>query len=190
MNKYPKYVETNGKQFEINTDFRIALECSEISRNQAIGDNEKCLAIIYKLFGEKGLEDHENRYKLFTLAIKYLKCGETTSDDTTNDKEPSMDFEQDEGYIKASFMSDYGIDLDKANLHWWQFNDLLKGLTEDCILNRVRYIREEPLTDKKGKELEKWKEMKKQVELRHVKTKEEKDLDDQWAKVMRKDDEK
>ena len=68
------------------------------------------------------------------LIMKYLQCGE---DEENIDEESTMSFTQDIGYIKASFMSDYNIDLDKEKMSWWQFNDLLKGLTEDSILNRV-----------------------------------------------------
>ena len=37
---------------------------------------------------------------------------------------------------------DYKIDLDEVDLHFWQFYDLMQGLTESSVLNRVRSIRE------------------------------------------------
>jgi len=49
----PKYVKVDGELYEINTDFRVALECENISRDKKIGDYERGLAIIYKLFGER-----------------------------------------------------------------------------------------------------------------------------------------
>ena len=49
----PKYVKVDGELYEINTDFRVALECNEVARNKNIGDYERSMAIIYKLFGEK-----------------------------------------------------------------------------------------------------------------------------------------
>ena len=111
------------------------------------------------------------------------RCGKEIRD---VDKEPSMDFKQDTGYIKASFMSDYKLDINNIELHWWLFCDLLQGLTEDSVLSRVRMIREEPLSGKKGKELEKWIEAKSQVELKYPKTQKEKELDEYWEKQMKR----
>jgi len=179
MNRYPEFLEIDGKQYKINTDFRLALKCDEIFRNETIGDYEKTLAIIYILLGEKALSDHENHDAMIKLLTKYLLCGKE-AEELSNDKEPSMSFKQDTGYIKASFMSDYKIDLDKTELHWWQFFDLLQGLTENSVLNRVRAIREESLSDKKGKERQKWEEAKKQVALKCEKTQKEKEMDEWW----------
>lgn len=185
MNKYPEYIEVANKKYKINTDFRIALECDCIARDSSIGDYEKILAIIYKLLGENALNDYENHESIFNLCQKFLLCGKNIEELEKDEEEPSMDFVQDSGYIKASFMSDYQIDLDKADIHWWAFMDLMKGLTEDSVLNRVRYIREESLSDKKGKELDKWKSMKEKVALKRLKTKEEKEMDDLFDSQMR-----
>lgn len=51
----PKYVKVDNELYNINTDFRIALECNKIAQDKNIGNYERALAIIYKLFGEKGL---------------------------------------------------------------------------------------------------------------------------------------
>ena len=185
MNKYPKYIEVNSKQYKINTDFRIALRCDEIYRDETIGNYEKTLAIIYLLLGNDGLEDYENYDKILKLLTKYL-LRDKEIEDLNIDKEPSMSYKQDEGYIKASFMSDYNIDLDKTEMHYWQFFDLLQGLTENSVLNRVRMIREEDLSGKKGKERQRWEEAKKQVALKKEKTQKEKDLDKFWEEQMKK----
>lgn len=183
MNRYPEYIELkNGKKYKLNTDFRLALKCDEIFRDESVCDYEKTLAIIYILLGDDGLDDFDNHAEIVNLLTKYLQCGKESQE--TN-KEPSMSFKQDVGYIKASFMSDYRIDLDKVDMHWWQFYDLLQGLTDNSILNRVRTIREESLSGKKGKELSRWQEMKKQVELKREKTQKEKELDKFWEEQMK-----
>lgn len=186
MNNYPEYIEADNKKYKINTDFRLALEADEIARDETIGVYEKKLAIIYILLGDEALKDREHHTQIFDLLVKYLRCGKEYENDN-EDKEPSMDFKQDVGYIKASFMSDYGIDLDKTTLHWWFFYDLIQGLTENSVLNRVRSIREEPLSGKKGKELQKWEEAKKQVALKREKTQKEKELDEWWENQIRKE---
>ena len=49
----PQYVKVDNKLYKINTDFRIALECNKIAEDTTIGDLERALAVIYKLFGEE-----------------------------------------------------------------------------------------------------------------------------------------
>ena len=57
-----------------------------------------------------------------------------------------MDFEYDKEFIRASFMSDYSIDLSNREMHFWQFCELISGLTESSILNRVRDLRNTDLS--------------------------------------------
>ena len=134
----PKFVEVNGKRYAINTSFRIAIECQEIALNDDISDYEKALAIIYKLYSDEGLNDVENHASLLELGQKYLLGGKEPNDDNET---PDMDYMQDMSLIEASFMSDYKIDLENQDMHWWKFADLMNGLTEDSALNRIRYLR-------------------------------------------------
>ena len=140
----------------------------------------------------RGVEFSTKPHKLYHCAVhtdseiseEKLKEAEKKYIEQEENKQPSMSFTQDEGYIKASFMSDYHIDLDKDNLHWWEFYDDLVGLTDNCILNRVRRVREEPLKGKKGEELHRWQEAKKAVALKVEKTKREKELDEYWEHLL------
>ena len=164
--KYPKFAEVNGHKYKINTDFRIALECDHIARDTTISDYERSLAIIYKLYGDEGLNNSNNYEELLNKAVDYLKCGfDEIPDD--NFEEENMDFEQDMWRIEASFQSDYKIDLENTKMHFWKFMRLMNGLTEDCILNRTRYVRDFDLKDiKDPKERKKWEKQKKLVALK------------------------
>jgi hypothetical protein len=174
---YPKYVKIGEKKYKINTDFRVAIECQEIALDDSIGDFERALAIIYKLFGDDGLDDSNNYEKLLELAQKYLSCGKKV--DSKTNEEPDMDFIQDMPYIKASFRSDYNINLDDEEMHWWEFYDLINGLSNSemgncCVLNRIRNLRTFDTKDiKDQKELAKINEAKKQVALKKREVKKE-----------------
>ena len=116
--------------------------------------------------------------------MKYLQCGKEIEEN--NKEEANMSFMQDKGYIEASFFSDYSIDLANTNMHFWKFHDLLCGLTEDCVLNRVRFVRDFDISQiKDSKEREKWIKQKKQVALKREKTAEEKRLDDLFEKQLK-----
>ena len=174
---YPKYVKIGEKKYKINTDFRVAIECQEIALDDSIGDFERALAIIYKLFGDDGLDDNNNYEKLLELAQKYLSCGKEI--DSKTNEEPDMDFIQDMPYIKASFRSDYNINLDDEEMHWWEFYNLINGLSNSemgncCVLNRIRNLRTFDTKDiKDPKELDKINEAKKQVALKKREVKKE-----------------
>lgn len=167
---YPEYAEIDGKQYKINTDFRVAIECNRIAEDATIGDLERSLAIIYTLFGDEGINTPEHYEKLLEMAKKYLLCGKEY-DEELNEK-PDMDFVEDYSYITTSFLSDYHIDLDNASMHWWKFMDLMNGLSNSelgdcCILNRIRNLRNFDLKDiKDAKEKDKIRKAQKQVALK------------------------
>jgi hypothetical protein len=145
----PEYAKIGDKKYKINTDYRVALECNKIAEDNTIGNYEKSLAIIYKLFGDDGLDDLENHEKLLDLGQKFLLCGKEF--DTVSNDNPDMDFEQDFDYIEASFMSDYKIDIKEKQIHWWTFFNLMNGLSNSemgncCVLSKVRNLRNEDLS--------------------------------------------
>ena len=167
---YPKYVKVDGKEYKINTDFRVAIECNRIAEDTSIGDFERVLGIIYTLYGEEGMNDYNHYEKLLELAIKYLSCGKEVIGN--NNEKPDMDFVEDMDYIEASFMSDYNIDLSKEEMHWWKFYKLINGLSNSemgncCVLNRIRNLRNFDTKDiKDQKEKERIEKAKKQVALK------------------------
>ena len=176
MSNYPEYVKIGNKRYKINTDFRVAIECQSIATDKSIGDFERALAIIYKLFGDDGIKNTENYDKLLELATKFLSCGKEVK---SSNEEPDMDFVQDMDYIEASFMSDYNIDLQSIEMHWWKFYNLINGLSNSemgscCVLNRVRNLRTYDTKDiKDQKTLEKIRKAKEQVALKKNVTKKE-----------------
>lgn len=171
--KYPEYAKVGDKKYKINTDFRVALECSKISQDTTIGNTERTLAIIYKLFGKEGLDATNDYEALKDIAIKYLNCGKELPNG--NDK-PDMDYEEDEGYIRSSFQYDYKYDpYEQEYCHWFKFFNDLNNLSNSemgdcCVLNRVRNLRNYDLSKTKDpKEREKIRKAKENVALKRYK---------------------
>lgn len=170
MNNYPEYVIIDNERYDINTDFRTAIECNRIAEDETIGDCERALAIIYTLFGDKGLYTPQAHEKLLKVAKNYLSCGKKV--EVNSNEKPDMDYIQDYDYIEASFMSDYHIDLSNEKMHWWKFMKLMNGLSNSefgncCVLNRVRNLRNYDTKDiKDSKEKQKIEEAKRQVALK------------------------
>ena len=145
----PKYVKVDDELYEINTDFRVALACDKIARDKNIGDYERTLAIIYKLFGEKGLLC-SNQQKLIESGLKYLTINKSSEEEKSFKNEPrnknELDFNKCEGLIRSSFKFDYNYDpYELEYLHWYDFYNDLENLSTSefgtcCVLSRIQSI--------------------------------------------------
>jgi len=147
---YPEYVIIDNEEYKINTDFRVVLECNKVATEETIGDFERSLAIIYLLFGDKGIEHQEHYDKLLNYALKFIACG--NEEEINNDKKNNafnkndLDYNKCEGLIRSSFKFDYKYDpYNKEYLHWYEFyNDLSNLSTSEfgtcCALNRILSI--------------------------------------------------
>lgn len=175
----PQYVKVDDKLYKINTDFRIALECNNIAEDKTIGEYERALAIIYKLFGEDGL-DCENQNKLLELGMKYLLLGNDKKELKNENKEKyELDFNKCIGLIKASFKFDYKYDpYELEYLHWYDFYNDLESLSTSefgncCILNRITSIlNQEPKEIKDNKQRQKLIEAQKLLSQKYCKQEE------------------
>ena len=142
----PEYVKIDNKFYKINTDFRVALECDRIARDETIGDYERFLAIVYKLFGDEGL-DCKNQNKLLELGLKYISLGKEQKSLKSHPRDKfQLDFSKCEGLIRSSFKFDYNYDpYELEYLHWYDFYNDLENLSTSefgtcCALNRIQSI--------------------------------------------------
>lgn len=134
MSAYPEFITVDGIDYEINTDFKCALACFDCINDADLSDYERAygvIGILYKVVPH-------NESEALNMSIKYLRCGREIKDAYGK---PDMEYENDMHYIRSSFRSDYAIDLNNTDMHWFEFCELLQGLTDDSILNRVRDIR-------------------------------------------------
>lgn len=144
---YPELAEIDGKEYKINTDFRVGIQCFIAIDDDEIDDFSRALAVIGLLF--KDYESIQNYNEALKIAKKYLTCENKYQRKETK---IDMDFIHDEAYIKASFLSDYKIDLNKLEyMHWYQFCELISGLTDNSILSKVRDLRNLDLSEYKDK---------------------------------------
>lgn len=156
----PQYVKVDDELYKINTDFRVAIECNRIARDTTIGDYERGLAIVYKLFGENGLNCTRIE-KLIELGVRYISLSINEENTNNSDsREPfELDFEKCKGLIRSSFKFDYKYDPYELDyLHWYDFyNDLANLSTSEfgncCILNRVIAILHEDVSKIKDDKL-------------------------------------
>lgn len=177
---YPEYIEVNSNQYKINTDYKVALSCFRAINDDEISDLERAYAVLVLLLG-KNVKQEDEEEALKKCAI-YLRCGKEQNDEL---EEPDFDFEQDVGYITASFRSDYSIDLTKEDMHWYLYNELIEGLTSNCILSKIRELRNFNTDDiQNEKEKEKIIKAKERVALKKKITKEEQEEIDEFNSLF------
>lgn len=179
---YPEYMEIDGKDYKINTDYRVALACFRAINDDEINDTERSLAIVTLLLGE------DFPFELMSLAvpkcINYLRCGR---EENTSEEDIDMDYEQDKGRIMASFRSCYQMDINKENICWWEFNDLIEGLKEDDVLNRVRNIRRanpDEISNEKDRQDLINAQKRLAIKIKEKKTPEQEEIDKFWDKII------
>ena len=139
---YPTEIEVNGITYKINTDYRVALACFKAIEDDSINDTERALAIITLLLGK------DVRYKDYEECLNkcaiYLRCGKEENDDIN---EADMDYLQDEEIIRTSIRQCYHENINEKYLHWWEYNELIEGLTEETALSQIRELRSYDLSD-------------------------------------------
>lgn len=183
---YPTKIEANGRIYEINTDYRVALACLEAINDEEITDLERYFAIEGLLLGFD--INNDDREILKEKMANYLRCGETQN---ISDSEVDFDYFEDLKYIRPSMRQTYyGLDLNKIDyLHWWEYNELISGLLPDSILNRVRDLRNYNINEiKDQKERERIRKAKQQVALKNHKkkaTKEQKESAKKFFDMMK-----
>ena len=180
---YPTKMEANGHIYPINTDYRCALACFKAINDLTITERERYYAIQTILLGENVLEEDE---KILQEKIPiYLRCGK---EENTSQDEIDMDYFQDEALIRTSIKQVYhGLDITKEYLHWYEFNELISGLTEECLLNKVRDLRNYDLseeTDEKRRRKISEAQQRVALKIETPKTKEEKEIDKFWDNIL------
>lgn len=187
-----KKIQIDDIVYEARTDFRTAIECNRIANDKTIGDYERVLGIICTMYGSDALNNPQHYEKLLKWALKWLSCGEEVN---SENEQPDMDYIEDMNYIEASFMSDYGIDLENTEMTWQKFYKLMNGLSNSelgncCVLNRIRNLRNfDVSTIKDSKERQKLAKAKEMVALKKYKkenhlTKEQEESMERLNKIL------
>ena len=163
-----------GKNYPIKTDFKIWIKFSQIIFSGEM-DHKKLAKALRLLFDKlpPKLDKALNAVMEFYNPPKK----QSKSRQKKNNKR-AYDFEYDAEFIYAAFLQQYKIDLNKADLHWWQFKSLFDCLTDETNFIKIVGYRSINLKDIKDKEQKKfYREMKELYKLPDNRTEEEKEAD-------------
>ena len=165
----PEKVTVDGEECYMKTHFKRWIEFELIMTNPKLSDEIKLAAILPLCF-KKLPSDVEKAVK----ACMKFYCGNVKGDRSS--AKTNYSFLHDAELIYAAFMSQYGIDLSKENMHWYKFRALFKGLKSDNKISEVMQLREMNLSEIKDADMRrKYQKLKKFWELPDLRTDNEKE---------------
>lgn len=150
----PSAVEIGGKEYELNTDYRVGLSIMTAFEDPELAPSEKqrvMLELLYPVIPS-------NIVKAAELAVKFLNCGEEPKEDSfAEDGARYYSWSQDARYIMSAIEQTYHMDLScTEKLHWWKFCYMFLDLSEDCFFCKLIYLRKQKAKGKLTKEEKEW----------------------------------
>lgn len=135
---FPETVCIDGAAYAVNTDYRAWISIGSILEDSGISLPEKAQKILFLGYQDKIPPSFS---KAMEGIFWFYTCGRTEKTEHKPSKKTArrqvFSFSEDDALIYAAFWKEYGINLAKENLHWWQFWSLLAALGEDTRLMQV-----------------------------------------------------
>ena len=123
---------------KINTDFRLPLRFFKLQKSRSAEDAALWALSYIFLEPPAVLEDMPE------ILIYYLTMGQ----DSEEEHRKVVCFDEDSKLIYGAFRQIYGIDLNRENLHWWEFLILFEGLPGGTVLSDIIGIRTKEIPTK------------------------------------------
>lgn len=142
---------TEYQNYKINSDFRIGVQMLQALSDPELSRRERlliCFDLLFGGFDEKpdaetaraGVEWFLNDWYTDKAPKKQKQqenIGPDKKEEQPRRKAPDFDWDVDQWRIYAAFMSQYHIDLNNSNLHFWSFMALLRNLDECAFTNVI-----------------------------------------------------
>ncbi len=170
----PAEVLVGGKTYSIRTDFRVWVQFSQLAfsgKSDAVS-----VAQMLTLIFEELPPDMKETFSALMDFYSFQRESVRASQGKNNKR--VFDYDADAGYIYAAFLQQYGIDLTRANMHWWTFKTLFDSISEDTHFGKILQYRCTDTTQIKDKEMKKfYQKMKQAYALPDNRTEEQKERD-------------
>ena len=147
--KFPTKTIIDGKEYNLNTDFRNCLKIILAFEDEGLFESEKIEVMLTNLYGE---DIPTNVEKAVEKALLFLDCGETQEENKVGTRIGNnrlYSFSKDAKYIYSAIKQTHKIDLETIDyLHWWKFTYLFLDLNPECFFCKILDLRNKR---KKGK---------------------------------------
>lgn len=173
IGQLPTSLEVGGREYDIDSDFRVILNIFAAFGDPELTNEEKCMVCMNNLYKDLGSIPAKDMQEAAVKAYWFAGGGDTPEEKVSPVK--IIDWEQDERMIFPAINKAAGFETRAVPyLHWWSFLGLFGEIGEG-LLSQVLHIRQKKA---KHEKLEKWEEKfcrehKDMVEIKRKYTKEE-----------------
>ena len=181
LDELPKITPNN---YKINTSYKQGIKFELLMQDNELQKEEKvmlALALFYDKKEINQIKTPEELQKRINDILWFYKCNkiEQNNKGVNARKEKQIySYEFDADKIYSAFMQQYNVDLQKTDLHWWQFRSMFESLTDATQIVEITGYRAIDLSKIKDKEEKKrYKELKKIYALPDMRTQEQKEND-------------
>lgn len=171
-------------EYNIKTDFKQGIKFELLMQDNSLEKEEKvqlALNIFYNEGDLKKIKTKEELEKGIEDILWFYMCGkeEKTSQKKVKGKQKQIySYEFDDDKIYSAFIQQYKIDLQKQDLHWWQFKSMFESLTDETQIVQIMQYRATDLSKIKDKtEKKRIKDLQDLYKLPDMRTEEEKEND-------------
>lgn len=147
----PTTVEIDGKEYEINTDFRTCVNIMLAFEDTELTNVEKQTVMLANLYDQMP----ENGKLAAERAIWFLNGGKEEQQESSVSSKTHRyySFGKDASFIVAAFKQTHGIDLlDTEYMHWWKFMALFMDLGQETTFTNLVALRKRVKIGKATKE--------------------------------------
>jgi hypothetical protein len=141
----PVAIEIDGKQYEINSDFRSCLRIILAFEDAELSSVEKQMIMLHNLYPIPP----QDIKTAITKGGLFLNGGKVAEE---SDSPRVYSFAKDANMIFSAFRQTHNIDLQVVNLHWWEFLALFMDLGADTAFCNLINLRRRVKTGKASKE--------------------------------------
>ena len=184
----PTSFSIDGKKYEFNYDFRTSILFCLLMQDTELTEEQKILQglqLYYPVIPPNIEEAYKKILYFYSRGNdiednKKVKQGKRIFKRNNN---KAYDFETDSDLIFSAFMTQYHINLNRENLHWWEFMSLFNSLKDDTEIVKImnyRTIDVNTIEDKKERKM--YKQLQDYYSLENTITTEEKQLLEQKLK--------
>lgn len=137
----PTAIKVAGREYDINTDYSTWIRYEQLlTSDNELEDDELFEEILRLVFPQRRPSD-ELGAETAEQIMWFYRCGKGEKKTSSGSGEDIFSYDYDDGYIAAAFKQQYGINLNREKLHWWEFHAYMLALSEDTEFVRIMGIR-------------------------------------------------
>lgn len=143
--RLPTSVLINGVEYPIRSNFRTMIRLEELLQDPDVDEQDR-VWLALRLFYH---EIPENMEKAVEQLLWFYRCDKQENLYQKKARKRKVkrtdriyDFQYDDDYIYAAFMSQYHLDLHEVEyLHWWKFRAMFNSLNDDTQFVKIMEYR-------------------------------------------------